>query len=68
MVYFLAFSSLLIKRVNVDNSEELFIDNPENIQLYHAMNMQKHLSNEGWHPSTGETATHTSWVMDNILK
>ncbi len=67
-IEFSVFDEQPIKLVTIDNSEELLIDNPKNIQLYHAINIQKHLSNEGWHPSTGETATHTAWVMDNILK
>ena len=48
--------------------EEIFIDNPENIQLYHVENIKRHLFEEDYiHPSTGYTATHTSWVMDKIL-
>lgn len=50
------------------NVESLVIDHPENIQLYHVKNMRKHLRNEAIHPSTGETAAHTAWVMDEILK
>ena len=48
--------------------KELNIDNPANIQLYHVQNMSKHLIDKNFqHPSTGKTATHTSWVMDKIL-
>ncbi len=46
---------------------EFFIENPENIQLYHVQNMREHLLNNKTHPSTGATALHTSWVMDRIL-
>lgn len=50
------------------NIEELIIENPENIQLYHVENMKKHLTSSNYtHPSTGETALHTSWIMDKIL-
>jgi len=66
-IEFSVFDEQPIKRISADNTEELFIENPENIQLYHAVNMQKHLCNEDWHPSTGKTATHTGWVMENIL-
>lgn len=47
---------------------ELLIENPENIQLYHVKNMREHLTGNGTHPSTGESAAHTAWVMDQILK
>ena len=47
--------------------QEICIENPENIQLHHVMNMQAHFCGQAQHPSTGETATHTSWVMDKIL-
>ncbi len=67
-IEFSIFDEQPIKLINAENTEELFIENPENIQLYHVLNMQKHLSEEVLHPSTGDTATHTAWVMDNILK
>ena len=47
--------------------ESLVIEHPKNIQLHHVQNMKLHLSNESVHPSTGETATHVAWVMDEIL-
>lgn len=51
-----------------DNREEIFIENPPNIQLYHAKNIKKELIDGNFkHPSTGESATHTAWVMDKIL-
>ena len=48
-------------------NQELFIDNPENIQLYHVNNIKEYLINNIRHPSNGKTALHTSWVMDQIL-
>ncbi len=53
--------------VNHSGKIEVFIENPENIQLYHVQNMRDHLSGVSQHPSTGLTASHTSWVMDRIL-
>lgn len=51
-----------------DRQEEIFIENPKNIQLYHVENMKKELLDGNYiHPSTGFTATHTSWIMDKIL-
>lgn len=48
-------------------SEEFFIANPTNIQLYHVQNIYQQLVNNVQHPSSGDTALHTSWVMDKIL-
>lgn len=45
----------------------LFIENPKHIQQHHVANIKEHLFGNKFHPSTGETATHTSWVMDQIL-
>jgi len=51
-----------------DKQEKVFIENPENIQIYHVKNMKKQLFGENYvHPSSGYTAIHTSWVMDKIL-
>lgn len=56
-------------RVLREGEEEkiFFMENPENIQLYHVSNMQVHLAGGAVHPSTGVSALHTSWVMDKIL-
>lgn len=43
------------------------IDHPENIQLYHVEKMREHLLGNEKHPSDGNTASHTAWVMDQIL-
>lgn len=48
-------------------NEQVFIENPDPIQLYHVRNMQRHLTGGAAHPSTGDTATHTAWVMAKIL-
>ena len=51
-----------------DRQDEVFIENPKNIQLYHIENMKKELLDGNYaHPSNGFTATHTSWIMDKIL-
>ena len=47
--------------------DEIFIDNPKHIQRFHVLNMQRHLAGEMTHPSTGDSATHTAWVMSKIL-
>ncbi len=49
-------------------NETLFIENPKHIQQHHVENLRNDLIlNKTKHPSTGETALHTSWVMDKIL-
>ncbi|PIA80284.1 oxidoreductase [Gaetbulibacter sp. 4G1] len=50
------------------HKESLHIKNPENIQLFHVQNMKNHLLENIQHPSTGKTALHTTWVLENILK
>ena len=47
--------------------ERLEIPNPLHVQRYHVENIRAHLSGRGEHPSTGKTALHTAWVMDQIL-
>ncbi|GAA4244279.1 Gfo/Idh/MocA family oxidoreductase [Winogradskyella damuponensis] len=49
-------------------SKSLVIEHPENIQLHHVQNIKNHLLNHATHPSTGTSASHTSWVMDQILQ
>ncbi|WP_179005424.1 Gfo/Idh/MocA family protein [Winogradskyella forsetii] len=49
-------------------SQSMMIENLENIQLHHVQNIKKHLQEQITHPSTGETAAHTAWVMDQMLK
>ncbi|OUR90076.1 oxidoreductase [Gammaproteobacteria bacterium 42_54_T18] len=50
-----------------DDDQALDIPHPENIQLCHVENMREHLLGRLVHPSTGESATNTGWVMDQIL-
>ncbi len=56
--------------VQLENGTErlrLKIENPNPIQKYHVLNMHKHLIGIEQHPSTGNSAVHTAWVMDRIL-
>ncbi len=52
---------------STSEQQELVIENPENIQWYHVQNLKDYFFEHKEHPSTGKTATHTSWVMDKIL-
>jgi predicted dehydrogenase len=65
---FSVFDESPIKIHTNDKTEEIFIENPENIQLYHVKNIKEQLLSGHKHPSSGQSATHTSWVMDQILK
>lgn len=53
---------------NQKGSTELFIEHPENIQLYHAQAIREHLIGNRVHPSSGTSAVHTSWVMEKITQ
>ncbi len=66
-VVFSVFKEGPVQLFNDRGNESLFIEHPENIQLYHVQNMKSHLDGTMAHPSTGETALHTAWVMDKIL-
>ncbi|RKD98520.1 Gfo/Idh/MocA family protein [Marinifilum flexuosum] len=64
---FSVFDEFPIQLENENGIQEEFIENPENIQLYHVQNMRDHLLGKLIHPSTGKSASHTAWVMDKIL-
>lgn len=56
-----------ITLINKNGKQKISIKYPEHIQYCHVENMRKALAGEIVHPSSGETALHTSWVMDKIL-
>ncbi|MCG7499588.1 Gfo/Idh/MocA family oxidoreductase [Vibrio sp. Of7-15] len=67
-VSFSVFDEQPIRLHREGEEEKLFyIENPENIQLFHVANMYTQLAEGGAHPSSGKSALHTSWVMDKIL-
>ena len=66
-ITFSVFDDEPIILLNEKGKTELYIDNPENIQLYHVEQMRNHLLGKTIHPSTGITGAHTSWVMDQII-
>lgn len=49
------------------NTTRVFIEHPKHVQQFHVENIKEHLLGNRKHPSTGKTAAHTSWVMDQIL-
>jgi 1,5-anhydro-D-fructose reductase (1,5-anhydro-D-mannitol-forming) len=66
-ITFSVFENDLIVLSNEQGQTELFIEHPENIQLYHVQQMREDLLGNSNHPSTGLTAAHTSWIMDSII-
>ena len=66
-ITFSVFNDEPLLLLNEKGKTERFIENPENIQLYHVENMRNHLLGITTHPSSGLTATHTNWVMDKII-
>ncbi len=56
---------IVLERGN--GTTRLFIEHPKHVQQFHVENIREHLLGNRAHPSTGETAAHTSWVMDRIL-
>lgn len=53
---------------NEEGDTQLFIEHPANIQYYHVQAIREHLLGNSTHPSSGKSATHTSWIMDRITK
>lgn len=66
-ITFSVFENEPLVLTNDQGKTKLHIEHPENIQLYHVQKMKDTLLNKASHPSDGETATHTSWVMDKII-
>jgi 1,5-anhydro-D-fructose reductase (1,5-anhydro-D-mannitol-forming) len=66
-ITFAVFDDVPLVLTNAKGTEEVTIDHPENIQLYHVQNMREHLLGNIQHPSTGPTGAHTNWVLDKIV-
>lgn len=64
---FSVFADTALALYTRDGIKEIVIDNPNPIQHCHVTNMRDALLRGKAHPSTGQTATHTAWVMDQIL-
>jgi 1,5-anhydro-D-fructose reductase (1,5-anhydro-D-mannitol-forming) len=65
-IIFSVFQDIPVVLTNDEGETKLTIEHPENIQLYHVQKMHESLTSNSVHPSDGNTATHTSWVMDKI--
>jgi len=56
-----------IRLVTKSIQKEVQIPHPKHIQAPHVLQMRNTLLRGKDHPSTGRTATHTTWIMDQIL-
>ena len=67
-IHFSVFGEQPVELRNVAGTQSRDIDHPENIQLFHIDNMQKHMDGLLTHPSMGHTAQRTTWVMEQISR
>jgi hypothetical protein len=67
-ITFSVFENVPLLLTNNEGETKLIIEHPENIQLHHVQQMHKSLTSNSKHPSDGNTATHTSWIMDKIVE
>ncbi|MGV6831099.1 MAG: Gfo/Idh/MocA family protein [bacterium] len=69
IIEFSVFHDKPLKLANDAKEVTQSIDNPKHIQIYHVENIRNSLLDTNLeHPSTGDSASHTSWIMDQILK
>jgi predicted dehydrogenase len=66
-ITFSVFDDAPIALQNEKTNESLEIPHPKNVQYFHVEAMRDFLFSGKEHPSMGTSATHTSWVMDQIL-
>ncbi|MBA3511547.1 Gfo/Idh/MocA family oxidoreductase [Sphingomonas sp.] len=67
MIRFSVFDEVPLVLETPSTNEVLNIENPDPIQLNHVKNMMLHLSGGECHPSLGESAARTDWVLDQVL-
>lgn len=67
-ITFSVFDDMPVEITTKNGKKTFAIAHPDNVQLHHVQAMADHLFNNTQHPSTGENAVHTSWVMDKILQ
>jgi predicted dehydrogenase len=56
-----------LQLITASHQERLFIEHPKHLHHYHVENIRNHLFGVSPHSSMGDSALHTSWVMDKIL-
>lgn len=66
-IVFSVFDEHPLRLTTAAGEESLAIPNPEHIQQHHVANMRAHLAGGARHPSCGDSAVQTAWMMDCIL-
>lgn len=66
-IRFSIFENDSIILTNEEGETELFIEHPENVQLYHVARIREHLLGNRPHPSSDFSAVRSAWLMDTIL-
>ena len=66
-ILFSIFDEEPVRLLRGDECIETDVAHPPTIQHFHVEAMRDHLAGRALHPSTGESAAHTAWVMDRIL-
>jgi len=66
-IVFSMFNDQAIKLETEKHSKSMEIANPAHVQYFHVHNMNQHLRQKSTHPSLGESAARTNWIMDKIL-
>ncbi len=66
-IRFSVFDEKPIELNNLASKCKFPIENPVHIQQFHVENIARFFDQGAPHPSTGESALHTSWVMEQIL-
>jgi len=66
-ILFSIFDDAPLRLLREGEAIDLVAEHPPVIQHFHVEAMRDHLAGRGQHPSTGESAAHTAWVMDRIL-
>ncbi|QNB06886.1 Gfo/Idh/MocA family oxidoreductase [Herbaspirillum frisingense] len=67
-IVFSVFEEVALQLHTADTTLHLEVANPDPIQLHHVSNMQLHLDGGARHPSCGDSAAHTAWMMETILR
>lgn len=66
-ITFSVFDEAPIVLENGEEKTEMEIENPKHIQFNHVQNMRSHLMGDLIHPSSGESAMYTSWVLEKLV-
>lgn len=66
-IHFSIFLEAPISLHTADETQQLTIEHPENVQLPFVQAMAKTLLEGVPHPSSGKSGAHASWVLDQIL-